>query len=286
MPPQQTKSQLEVLAQQIGSFASLADNDLGLRNPNDLYVSVMRTRVVEDALIDRYGLQEEYGQKLRSEVRKRLESNTEIDTGKDGLIVISVRDHDPRRAANLANSYAEQLKRVTLEMADQEATGRKEFFRKQLEITQNDLANAEQARGSGLVAPCLMKGAQNRPPFEFFERQQLVALRHALARAVLEVCGQIAHVQDGAGTKRDRTLDGVLEFAHVSRVVMGEQNPQRLRRHPYNLAFAQTIESHNEVVDQERNVLAALAEGRQNDPHHIDSVVQVLTDRPGLHQLG
>ena len=44
----------------LGSLASLAGGSLGLKNPADMYVSLLTSRTVEDAMIQRFGLMKEY----------------------------------------------------------------------------------------------------------------------------------------------------------------------------------------------------------------------------------
>jgi uncharacterized protein involved in exopolysaccharide biosynthesis len=65
--------------------------------------------------------------------------------GKDGLIHISVWDHDPRRAADLANGYIDQFRNLSQHLAITEASQRRFFFEQELEHARNNLTNAEQA---------------------------------------------------------------------------------------------------------------------------------------------
>jgi hypothetical protein len=103
LPPQQSSSLSAGMASQIGALggmAALAGGSLGLKNPNDMLVSLMKSRTVEDAMIQRFGLMQEYKVHLPSDARKVLEKKTTIDgSGKDGLIRISIEDRDPNRAA-------------------------------------------------------------------------------------------------------------------------------------------------------------------------------------------
>src|SRR5882762_1422994 len=119
MPPQQNSSLGSAIGQ-LGSagslgtlapLASLASNSLGIKNPADMYVSLLTSRTVEDALIQRFNLMGEYREKRLSDARKVLENRTTATAGtKDGLIRISVEDSDPRRAAELANGYVEEFR--------------------------------------------------------------------------------------------------------------------------------------------------------------------------------
>jgi uncharacterized protein involved in exopolysaccharide biosynthesis len=66
-------------------------------------------------------------------------------SAKDGMIHISVEDHDPRRAADLANGYVDQFRIQSQHLAITEASQRRLFFEQQLEQAKDNLANAEEA---------------------------------------------------------------------------------------------------------------------------------------------
>ncbi len=151
LPPQQGGSMGSALMSQLGSLSSMASlaggGALGaLKNPNDLQVAMLKSRTVEDAMIDRFHLLELYGKHRKSDARKKLEHVVSIENGaKDGLIRISVTDHDPVRAAAMANGYVEEFKRASSHLAVTEASQRRLFFEQQLSGAKDDLAGAEEA---------------------------------------------------------------------------------------------------------------------------------------------
>lgn len=147
MPPQQNQSMgaMAALSSQLGPLAALAGGSLGLRNPSDLYIAMLRSQTVADDLIDRFSLMSVYGKGLRVEARNRLEDRTLILSGKEGVISISVDDRDPRRAADLANSYVDELEKLTRTLAVTEAGKRRLFFEREVKMASDDLANAEVA---------------------------------------------------------------------------------------------------------------------------------------------
>jgi uncharacterized protein involved in exopolysaccharide biosynthesis len=149
LPPQQNSSIGAALTSQLGSLgsmAALAGGSLGLKNPNDMYVAMLKSQTVEDGMVDKYGLEREYGEKLLSDARKAFEKHATVDgSGKDGLIRISVEDHNPARAAQLANGYVDQFRNLSQNLAITEAGQRRLFFEKQLEQAKDNLANAEEA---------------------------------------------------------------------------------------------------------------------------------------------
>src|SRR5207245_3349047 len=75
---------------------------------------------------------------------------TTIVAGKDGIITIEVDDKDPKRAAELANAYAEELMNLTQVLAVTEASQRRLFFERQLVQAKDNLTAAEIAARQGL----------------------------------------------------------------------------------------------------------------------------------------
>jgi len=148
LPPQQSPSLAASMIGQLGSLgpmAALAQGGFGLKNPNDLYVGMLRSRTSEDDLVRRFDLQHVYRTRRISDTRKRLESATTIVLGKEGFIGISVEDKDRGRAAQIANGYVDELRQLTQSLAVTEAAQRRLFFERQLELAKNNLADAEQA---------------------------------------------------------------------------------------------------------------------------------------------
>jgi uncharacterized protein involved in exopolysaccharide biosynthesis len=149
LPPQQNSSLSAALASQLGSMgsiAALAGGSLGIRNQNEMFVGMLKGRTVEDAMVKKFGLMDEYHAKYPSDARKRFERHTTIDgSGKDGLIHISVEARNPDRAAQLANGYVDQFQKLTEHLAMTEAGQRRLFFEHQLQESKDNLATAEEA---------------------------------------------------------------------------------------------------------------------------------------------
>jgi tyrosine-protein kinase Etk/Wzc len=150
LPPQQGQSMSATLSSQLnslgGNMSALAAGTLGLKNPNDMYVAMFRSRTVEDSMVQKFGLMAEYHKSYASDARQALEARVAIDgSGKDSLIHISVEDPDPRRAAELANGYVEQFRLLSAHLAVTEASRRRLFFEQQLQEAKDNLANAEGA---------------------------------------------------------------------------------------------------------------------------------------------
>ncbi len=146
LPPQESTSISMALASQMGGMAALAGGSLGLKNSNDKYVALIESRTVEDAMVKRYDLMDEYHVKILSLAQKSFEAHATVDgSSKDGLIHISIEDRSPERAAELANGYVQQFRDLSQHLAITEASQRRAFFEQELEKAKTNLANAEEA---------------------------------------------------------------------------------------------------------------------------------------------
>jgi len=143
LPPQQQQSSAAAALASLGGLASLGIGG-GVKSPADQYVSLMQSVTVSDRMIDRFHLMNVYKSKYRVDARKALGIHSQIELGKkDGLITVSVDDSDPRRAADIANQYVEELRRMTSVLAVTEAQQRRAFFEKQMQDAKTKLVAAQ-----------------------------------------------------------------------------------------------------------------------------------------------
>jgi uncharacterized protein involved in exopolysaccharide biosynthesis len=150
LPPQQQQSGAAALLSQLGGMAGAAAGVAGIKNPNDMYVGMLKSRTVADRMIEQFHLKKVYETDSQEGARKKLASNTTISSGKDGLITIEVDDKNKKLVAGLANGYVAELLRLTKVLAVTEASQRRVFFERQLELSKNNLANAEISLKSAL----------------------------------------------------------------------------------------------------------------------------------------
>ncbi|HZD30977.1 MAG TPA: Wzz/FepE/Etk N-terminal domain-containing protein [Candidatus Angelobacter sp.] len=158
LPPQQSQSVLSSMLGQLAGAQTLDLRDLGLKNPADVFVAMLKSRTVEDALVNRFDLRKVYYVKRYQDARKKLEKNSEIDPEKEGLISIAVTDHDPGRAADMANAWIDELRHLNQSLALTEAAQRRAFFEQKLAAERDDLSHAELTlkqieQKTGLIQP-------------------------------------------------------------------------------------------------------------------------------------
>lgn len=143
LPPREQQSSVSAM---LGALAGGAGAALGVKSPNDVYAAMLASRTVADNLIMRFKLMDYYEEPLLSRARLKLVGVTKITAGKDGVITIDVDDKDPKRAADMANAYVDELYKLSQSIAVSEASQRRLFFEGQLKLAKENLTIAEIAR--------------------------------------------------------------------------------------------------------------------------------------------
>jgi uncharacterized protein involved in exopolysaccharide biosynthesis len=158
LPPQQQQQQssASALLQSLGSMGGLASAASGLKNPADQYIAFLKTQSIMDAMVERFDLQTRYEAEFKVDARKELEQNTKISAGKDSIIKLEVDDKDPKFAAELANGYVLELRRLMSRLSITEAQNRRAFFEGKVQEARAELAEADKAlRATGISASTL-----------------------------------------------------------------------------------------------------------------------------------
>jgi tyrosine-protein kinase Etk/Wzc len=187
MPPQQTESSASLLMSEMqeggNALAALTGESLGLKNPNDMYIGLLKSRLIADGILHDFDLVRIYRSPDMTAAREKLAANTHIDSEKSGLISISFTDRDKRRAAEVANAYTSQLRSLTQNLGVTEASQRRQFYEQQLAKAGKALVGAESAfqqvqQSKGLIS----LDAQSRAMIE-----NLTILRAQIAAKKVQV---------------------------------------------------------------------------------------------------
>ena len=80
--------------------------------PTDVFIAILESRNVAEALIDRFDLMDDYDTSKLEKAVKRLRKDTLIETTRDGMVRVSAIANSPQKAADLTNGYVEELDRV------------------------------------------------------------------------------------------------------------------------------------------------------------------------------
>jgi len=145
LPPQEKGGGLaSQLLGQAGGLIALAGGGAG-GGKSQLFVAMTKSRTVLDRMVDRFDLMKLYKGKYREDARKNLVGFlTAQEDKKSGIISLTVEDRDPKRAADMANAFVEELKSLAGGLAISEAGQRRMFFEEQIRHTKESLSRAEE----------------------------------------------------------------------------------------------------------------------------------------------
>ena len=122
---------------------------LGFKTPAAFYVEILKSRSVQDRIIDRFNLRVRYWKtgkwfpRSYYETRKRLKSFTTIEEDKkSNVITVSVSDYDRNTAAQIANAYVQEVNRVAADLNTGDAHREKVFLEARLREARADLDRA------------------------------------------------------------------------------------------------------------------------------------------------
>jgi len=148
MPPDQAGQGIASMLAALGKgeeLGSIGSQLLGLKTSGDLFMGLLRSRTVEDDLINKFDLRREYRVRSYEDARKELEGRTDISSDrKSAIITIRVSDRDRARAASMGREYVDALDRVVVTLNTSAAHKERVFLEDRLVGVQSDLETAEQ----------------------------------------------------------------------------------------------------------------------------------------------
>jgi capsule polysaccharide export protein KpsE/RkpR len=137
---------------------------LGLKTPGALYIEIMKSRTVQDRLIDSFDLRRRYTllgrwfpraypgkfprwmQPGYYETRKKLKSFTDFEEDKkSGVITVTCTDYDRETAAKICNAYVDELNRLAADLNTSDAHRERIFLEERLKSAKQDLDHASLA---------------------------------------------------------------------------------------------------------------------------------------------
>lgn len=127
---------------------------------------ILRSRTMQDAVIDRFDLAEVYGISVREYVREELANNTIIEEAREGgigfspivSVSLSVTDRSPERAKEIAEYYMSQLDSMMTGINRKNAettlrTYERRYLQNVRELEQAELALTEFQEEAGILEP-------------------------------------------------------------------------------------------------------------------------------------
>ncbi len=124
--------------------SGIASQLLGMNTPGQLFIAVLGSRTVSDHINSRFDLMRVYGTRSSEDARKRLAAASHFDEdSKTGVVTITVDDEDPRRAADLAKAYVDELGAVMVNVSSSSARRERLFLEDRIKLAAADLQQTE-----------------------------------------------------------------------------------------------------------------------------------------------
>jgi uncharacterized protein involved in exopolysaccharide biosynthesis len=206
---------LDILQKESGGALGSLNNSL-LRQMMDtgagaiakMYVEILQSREVADAVVDRFHLMDSYeGIRYRSDAREQLRSNTTVKTTDGGAVRITVVDRDPNEAAAIANAYVEELDKRNKKLSTGQATSKRVFLENRLKEVEAKLSRIDnilsrEAKTQEMLYDLLVT------------QYEMAKMEEARSMPTIQVLDPavVPELPVGRGTVRKGTMAGVAAF--------------------------------------------------------------------------
>ncbi len=142
------------LSAQLGGIADL----VGLPSTgstSQMMVGILNSNSVVDAIIEKFNIMEELSLDIRLRARSIVLGSLETtEDVRSGILTLAYMDKDPQRAADMANTFVDELQKKLRELSANDAQQRMRFFENQLmqaqqelNMAEADMINYQQSRG-------------------------------------------------------------------------------------------------------------------------------------------
>jgi uncharacterized protein involved in exopolysaccharide biosynthesis len=147
LPPQQEGSvgMAGMAASQLaGGLGGLAGGFLGIKSPADVWVVILKSRTVQEAIVRRFDLVSVLKKTTEDDAINSLRGMTSISKSREDIISITVENKDPKQAAQIANAFVEELDRVNKSVVMTAGGRMRAFIEKRLNDQKMELAKIEE----------------------------------------------------------------------------------------------------------------------------------------------
>ncbi|MEO0226692.1 MAG: GNVR domain-containing protein [candidate division WOR-3 bacterium] len=148
-PSQEQTTMLGIISMgvpsELASLAKFAGGVPGLSSPSDLYAAIMKSSRIKSEIINKYNLKKEFRVKTMYEASKALDEITKISVSLEGIISVEVTYKNKFLAADIANSYVEELDKFNTTISMTVGKKYRLFVEQRLNETKDSLNKAEEA---------------------------------------------------------------------------------------------------------------------------------------------
>ena len=117
----------------------------GTSTPSETYLAVLKSHWIGEHIVRQFDLQRIYKAKMLEDAIKALFLHASIGTTDEGTLFVAVEDHDPRRAASMANAFISYLDQFNREHRSTRGSSTRRFVERRLAETADSLRISEDA---------------------------------------------------------------------------------------------------------------------------------------------
>jgi len=99
---------------------------------SDVYARMLKSRTIAERIIEKFNLKTRFNADNYKEAYKELMDRSEFKVTDEGLLSIAVEDKDPQMAAEIANTFVDELDRVNREIASERVRQNRSFIEDRL----------------------------------------------------------------------------------------------------------------------------------------------------------
>lgn len=195
-----------------GGGASLLREVMDVSSVADMYVGILQSRAVTDAIIDRFDLMTVYEvETARYKARAKLRTYATFDVSDDGILYITVEDRDPKRAAAMANAFVEELDRQNKRLSTGQSTSKRIFLETRLKDMERKLSQPENIPSRELQIHEML--------YELLMRElEIAKMEEAKSMPTIQVLDEAVPPErrKAKGTIRRAGLAGIVAFVAVA----------------------------------------------------------------------
>ena len=114
----------------------------GISRPGGIHLAILRSRTVNEAVINKLNLKGHFEIKLMTDALLRLGSITDFDITEENVLVIQATEKSPELAQQIVITFMEELDRINQKVKRTTAKNNREFLEKRLSETEDQLNQA------------------------------------------------------------------------------------------------------------------------------------------------
>jgi tyrosine-protein kinase Etk/Wzc len=158
--------------------------------PADVFKAILKSRHVQDRIIDRFELQKVYKQKSREKTRKALRNLYSVELAPEGTITVAIEDKDPKRAAAMAMAFLEELDHYNIKNKNSRAKRTREFLEQRVLDTDSLLRVSEERlriyqEAKHTVVPTNIQSSEVQSAADLMARKIALEVRLGVLRTYL-----------------------------------------------------------------------------------------------------